>query len=89
MKTSKPILDIKSGWMTLKQQITYAFFCALETIEGNPWIAYGFVDMGADEFHPHFYCTGDFRPEGEIQGKFVGLPGTGSVDPVAYQLRLP
>lgn len=49
---------------------------ANEDVEGDPRIAYGFVDMGADEFHPHFYCTGEFTPEGEIQGKFVGLPST-------------
>ncbi|MFH1999991.1 MAG: hypothetical protein ABIK28_09930 [Planctomycetota bacterium] len=32
--------------------------------------------MGADEFYPHLYCTGDFMPGGSIEGKFVGLPDT-------------
>ncbi|MFH2002753.1 MAG: hypothetical protein ABIK28_23985 [Planctomycetota bacterium] len=27
--------------------------------------------MGADEFHPHFYCTGDFTPGGHVQGNLV------------------
>jgi hypothetical protein len=44
--------------------------------EGDLRIAYGTVDMGADEFHTHFYITGDESPGGAIQGKFVGLPST-------------
>lgn len=45
-------------------------------IEGDPRIAYGAPDMGYDEFHDHFYCTGDFTPGGDIKGRIVGLPGT-------------
>jgi hypothetical protein len=33
------------------------------------------VDMGADEFYPHLYFTGDATPSGTIQSKIVGLPG--------------
>lgn len=43
--------------------------------EGDPRIADGIVDMGADEYHTHFYCTGTFAPLGTIEGKFVGSPG--------------
>lgn len=42
--------------------------------EGDPRIAFNSVDIGADEFHPHFYCMGDFVPSGSIEGKVIGLP---------------
>jgi len=44
--------------------------------EGDPRKADGNVEMGADEFYTHFYCTGDFTPNGLIEGKLVGEPGT-------------
>jgi hypothetical protein len=40
----------------------------------------GTVDMGADEFHPHLYYTGDGIPGGEIEVKVIGEPGASPVD---------
>ena len=42
--------------------------------EGDPRIAYGTPDMGADEFFPHLYHTGNCTPGGTIQVKLIGKP---------------
>jgi parallel beta-helix repeat protein len=47
--------------------------------EGDPRIAHGCADMGADEFYTHLYSTGDATPGGNVELKFVGLPGTSPV----------
>lgn len=44
--------------------------------EGNPRIALGAADMGADEFHTHLYCTGEAIPGGEVQVKITDIPGS-------------
>ncbi|MFH1998512.1 MAG: right-handed parallel beta-helix repeat-containing protein, partial [Planctomycetota bacterium] len=44
--------------------------------EGDPRVSQDFTDLGADEFHTHLYCIGDFIPGGMIKGKFAGMPGT-------------
>ncbi len=57
--------------------------------EGDPRIAGGVVDMGADELHTHLYHLGDVLPGGSISIRTVGTPampvklvlGSGIQDP--------
>ncbi|MFH2001088.1 MAG: right-handed parallel beta-helix repeat-containing protein, partial [Planctomycetota bacterium] len=50
-----------------------------EDIDGNPREAFDAVDIGADEFFKHFYCTESSFPGGEVRASFVGMPGTALV----------
>lgn len=45
-------------------------------LEGDVRISGNTVDMGADEFHMHLYCVGDFTPQGAVQAKILGEPGS-------------
>ncbi len=47
-----------------------------EDYEGDPRIADGVTDMGADEFFNHLYYVGDAVPGGSIQIRIIGRPGT-------------
>jgi hypothetical protein len=47
--------------------------------EGDPRIAGGVADMGADEFYTHLYVTGSKTPGCSVEGKLVGEPGTSPV----------
>jgi len=42
--------------------------------DGHKRIIDGIIDMGADEFGPHMYFTGDAFPGGIIKTNFIGYP---------------
>jgi len=46
-----------------------------EDYEGDSRISFKAVDIGADEFYPHLYLTGNPRPGGRISINVIGDPG--------------
>ena len=48
-------------------------------MEGDPRVAYGLPDMGADEFYRHLYWAGEAVPGQEVKIRIVDLPRAGPV----------
>jgi len=44
-------------------------------VEGDPRKAEGRVDLGADEFHPHLYWSGEPRAGKQVYARVIGYPG--------------
>lgn len=46
--------------------------------EGDPRLAFGGADMGADEAYPHLYRRGEAVPGSAMELRIVGFPGAGT-----------